>query len=1097
MLRISKFLFLFLTIAYSNQWIAIQSEVPKIPEINLVSSDIETSNIEFNLEGFFLNNVLINGEEYNTAKLLNGASLLNEGHPDLQKFSSSIIIPDDKNMSIEILSSEYIEYENIEIAPSKGNIPRMIDPVSIPYEFSDLYNLNNFYPQEIVVLNEPYILRDYRGQVVQFNPIQYNPITKILRVYTNIEIQLTSNQEPALNPFNRTNELKKIDNEYKNIYTNHFLNFENENTRFEYLVDQGNMLIISDGYFMDTMQPLVDWKNKKGIQTEMVNVSDVGSSSSSISSFVENYYNDNGLTFLLLVGDIAQIPSPIVSGSASDMSYGCINGNDFYAEVIVGRFSGSTPTQIATQVERAIEYERYPQYNVEWYDNALGVASNQGPGFQNMTDDDFNDFLWDSVLSDFTYDSYQGIYDGSGGSDAQGITAINNGVSLINYTGHGSISSWGNGASLNTTQINQLTNNNKLPFVITVGCNVGEFNSTNECYAEAWQRATNGGEPTGGIAHFGSTISQSWEPPMHGQYGMNLILTESYDNQLTRTMGGITTNGCMYMNDAQGSSGINETKYWTFFGDPSTNLRTAPATSMNVQHDDVILVGAEEFIVDIGENGALAALSINGELISSAYSVGGIAILELLGATDIPGNLDLVVTGFNSIPYETEVMVIAPEGAYIVIDDIIVQYGSVDSGYLLYGTDNHLSLTLSNVGSENASDLVITAQTDSEYANVSVGSVSYENINSNQTISIDGFEILVDANVPDGELINVGFFISSNEQSWEMEVPFIAQAPNIILNSINGSLEPGESSTLEIMLSNTGSAAINYPIISLEGDMYVTVDNSGIGNAYYWDFIELNNQETLSANVTVNMNAPIGYVAELIVHVNNLNGDLDISFPIYYSIGQITENFENGFSNELDWEFYGNQNWSISNSDQYEGYYSAQSGDVGDNESSSISVTLDVVIDGTIDFYHRVASEYSPSGLYFYDGLEFYIDNQMVGQYAPTENGETPWVFATFPVQSGTHTFTWTYTKDGGGGSTDMEEDCAWIDYISFPPATLNNDQGMLGDINGDGNVSVLDIVQVINLVLDSAYSEQADINGDSTVDILDIILIVNIILEV
>jgi len=1097
MLRISKFLFLFLTIAYSNQWIAIQSEVPKIPEINLVSSDIETSNIEFNLEGFFLNNVLINGEEYNTAKLLNGASLLNEGHPDLQKFSSSIIIPDDKNMSIEILSSEYIEYENIEIAPSKGNIPRMIDPVSIPYEFSDLYNLNNFYPQEIVVLNEPYILRDYRGQVVQFNPIQYNPITKILRVYTNIEIQLTSSQEPALNPFNRTNELKKIDNEYKNIYTNHFLNFENENTRFEYLVDQGNMLIISDGYFMDTMQPLVDWKNKKGIQTEMVNVSDVGSSSSSISSFVENYYNDNGLTFLLLVGDIAQIPSPIVSGSASDMSYGCINGNDFYAEVIVGRFSGSTPTQIATQVERAIEYERYPQYNVEWYDNALGVASNQGPGFQNMTDDDFNDFLWDSVLSDFTYDSYQGIYDGSGGSDAQGITAINNGVSLINYTGHGSISSWGNGASLNTTQINQLTNNNKLPFVITVGCNVGEFNSTNECYAEAWQRATNGGEPTGGIAHFGSTISQSWEPPMHGQYGMNLILTESYDNQLTRTMGGITTNGCMYMNDAQGSSGINETKYWTFFGDPSTNLRTAPATSMNVQHDDVILVGAEEFIVDIGENGALAALSINGELISSAYSVGGIAILELLGATDIPGNLDLVVTGFNSIPYETEVMVIAPEGAYIVIDDIIVQYGSVDSGYLLYGTDNHLSLTLSNVGSENASDLVITAQTDSEYANVSVGSVSYENINSNQTISIDGFEILVDANVPDGELINVGFFISSNEQSWEMEVPFIAQAPNIILNSINGSLEPGESSTLEIMLSNTGSAAINYPIISLEGDMYVTVDNSGIGNAYYWDFIELNNQETLSANVTVNMNAPIGYVAELIVHVNNLNGDLDISFPIYYSIGQITENFENGFSNELDWEFYGNQNWSISNSDQYEGYYSAQSGDVGDNESSSISVTLDVVIDGTIDFYHRVASEYSPSGLYFYDGLEFYIDNQMVGQYAPTENGETPWVFATFPVQSGTHTFTWTYTKDGGGGSTDMEEDCAWIDYISFPPATLNNDQGMLGDINGDGNVSVLDIVQVINLVLDSAYSEQADINGDSTVDILDIILIVNIILEV
>ena len=115
------------------------------------------------------------------------------------------------------------------------------------------------------------------------------------------------------------------------------------------------------------------------------------------------------LIFLLLVGDIAQMPSPSVSGSSSDMSYGCISGSDFYAEVIVGRFSGSTPTQIATQVERSIEYERYPQSGVEWYDNALGIASNQGPGFGGYTDDEFNDFMWETVLSDFTYDSYEDI----------------------------------------------------------------------------------------------------------------------------------------------------------------------------------------------------------------------------------------------------------------------------------------------------------------------------------------------------------------------------------------------------------------------------------------------------------------------------------------------------------------------------------------------------------------------------------------------------------------------------------------------------------------------------------------------------------------
>ena len=198
-----KFLFLFLTLAYSNQWIGIESELPKSPEINLVSSDIETSNLQFTLDGFFLNTVLINGEEYNTVKLLEGASLLEQGYPDLQKITSSIIIPDDKNMSLEIISSNYVEYQNIEIAPSKGNISRMVNPESLPYEFSDIYDLDSFYPQGIATLNDPYILRDYRGQVVQFNPIQYNAFTKVLRVYTNIEIQVTSNQELAINPFNR------------------------------------------------------------------------------------------------------------------------------------------------------------------------------------------------------------------------------------------------------------------------------------------------------------------------------------------------------------------------------------------------------------------------------------------------------------------------------------------------------------------------------------------------------------------------------------------------------------------------------------------------------------------------------------------------------------------------------------------------------------------------------------------------------------------------------------------------------------------------------------------------------------------------------
>ena len=1089
---------LILSLSYSSQWVNIKSTNIDEPTFEVINSNIENTVIEFTFDDFSLNEVLINNESYFSISMKGGASNLELGHPNLPHISKSIIIPDNSSMSLEIIEQEYTEYNNILIAPSKGNLSRNINPNQIEYQFDEIYLNDAFYPENITALRDPYIVRDLRGQTVVFTPFQYNPVDKKLRVYHSIKVRVFTDGAGQINTLNRFGQLNSIDNEYKNIYQEHFLNFNND-TRFDYLVDQGNMLIISYGDFMDEMQPLIDWKNKKGIPTEIVDVSTIGTSSSNIESFVSNYYYENGLTFLLLVGDIAQIPSPLVSGSASDVSYGCIDGNDFYPEVIVGRFSGANPSHINTQVERAINYERYPQLAAEWYDNALGVASNQGPGFGGYTDDDFNDFLWDTVLSGFTYDSYEGVYDGSGGSDAQGINAINDGVSIINYTGHGSISSWGNGASLNTTQINQLTNTNMLPFVITVGCNVGEFNSTNECFSESWQRATHNGEPSGGIAHFGSTISQSWEPPMHGQYGMNLILTESYDNQITRSMGGITTNGCMYMNDAQGSSGINETKYWTFFGDPSTNIRTAPPSNLSPTHDDVILVDQQEFVVDVGEEGALVALSRDGELLSSAYTVGGVSVLNLNdAATGTPGVLDLVVTGFNSFTYETEVTVIAPEGAYVVLDNIdVLNIGQGDPGTLLYGQENHFTLNLSNVGTDSAENVIVNMFAEDDFVEILNGTVTCGNISPNGNITVDGWSGLslnLDWGAPNGHIVDIVFQILTDQDAWEVELPFIVQAPVIVLNSISGMLEPGEDADLEISLSNIGSAPINYPIVSAEGDMYVTVSSSGIGNAYYWDHL-YDNEEILFANVSVSSNAPIGHVAEITILVTNLDGGYNFTLPIYYSIGQITENFESGFSQQLNWEFSGDADWTITATDQYEGYYSALSGSISDSQSSSMSVTLDVVLDGEIGFNYRVASEYSPSGLYFYDGLQFYIDDEMVGQFQPTADGDTPWSQVSFPVESGTHTFTWTYIKDGGGGTTDMSEDCSWVDYITFPPSALA-DEGLLGDINGDYDINVQDIVMMINMVVGNTDVDlTADINSDSYVDVLDIVLVVNIIL--
>ena len=65
----------------------------------------------------------------------------------------------------------------------------------------------------------------------------------------------------------------------------------------------------------------------------------------------------------------------------------------------------------------------------------------------------------------------------------------------------------------------------------------------------------------------------------------------------------------------------------------------------------------------------------------------------------------------------------------------------------------------------------------------------------------------------------------------------------------------------------------------------------------------------------------------------------------------------------------------------------------------------------------------------------------------------------------------------------------------------INDESELLGDINGDENIDVLDIVIVVDFVLgfSTPTDEQfylSDINQDQEVDILDIVEMVQIILE-
>jgi hypothetical protein len=59
-----------------------------------------------------------------------------------------------------------------------------------------------------------------------------------------------------------------------------------------------------------------------------------------------------------------------------------------------------------------------------------------------------------------------------------------------------------------------------------------------------------------------------------------------------------------------------------------------------------------------------------------------------------------------------------------------------------------------------------------------------------------------------------------------------------------------------------------------------------------------------------------------------------------------------------------------------------------------------------------------------------------------------------------------------------------------------SGNSSMPGDVNGDDTVNVQDIILLINLILDGAYTNVADINEDGNLNVQDIVLIVNMILN-
>ena len=434
--------------------------------------------------------------------------MLEKGVPELIYLPTAIIIPDVGSAELEITYGTYTDIENINIVPSKGNLSRSIDPTTVPYVKGEVYNQNAFFPGTLATINETFIMRDVIGMTVFAYPIQYNPVTKTLRIYFEMTVTVNYNDNKGINEFTSQKRNATIDPAFSQMYQNLFLNYGSLSRAYP-TEEEGELLIICHPPFMDAMKPFIDWKRTIGRKTTMVSTIVTGTTPAGIKSYIQNYYNNsnNNLAYVLLVGDSPQIPphgrSPESSGNAygeySDNIYGQLqSGNDM--DVLIGRMSAENIAHVQTQVQRSIHYERDITTNATWLNKAMGLAYNEGHGKGHdggEADDVHMDNIRDRLLT-YGYNPVYREYDGYiylPNTTAALITQrIDEGVGMINHCNHGDEVGWSVGG-YRIANVNALRNTGRLPFIYSVACLNGYFIRPT-CFAEAWMRASLDGQPT-------------------------------------------------------------------------------------------------------------------------------------------------------------------------------------------------------------------------------------------------------------------------------------------------------------------------------------------------------------------------------------------------------------------------------------------------------------------------------------------------------------------------------------------------------------------------------------------------------------------------
>jgi len=961
--------------------------------------------------------------------------IANVGDPTLPVVNKLIAIPYGvSNITVEVKSYSTKVYSLADFGiktlyPYQQPLRKDQKPEDFPFAYNEkTYNAKGFVERPIAQAKIQGTMRGIQIGALTINPVQYDAAANSIRVYNDIVVEVRYDQydkSAAYNEFARTfspyfaGVYGQMFNWRDDVYDEHPDLWQNP----------VHMLIIADRMFEDCIQDWLAWKTTKGFYLNVNYTDEIGTTAAAIRAFIQEEYDKDAPTFLMIMGDKNQVAASATgseTGCVTDLQYSSVDGDQF-PDMYHSRFPAENVAQMTAMLNKALEVEEYTMPDPSYLNNVLLIAgedSGWGVTVGRPT-------IW--YASNYYYNEehgYANVYEYSHGTYTGCYNNLNTGVGFANYTAHGSNTSWA-GPQFTVSDVNNLTNEHKYFLAMGNCCEAADWGISGTCFGEAMVRAEN----KAAYAYIGSCPSTYWlndyyfgvgatarhdgTMPTYEETTMGFydaMWTDDAYNTVTSMMfiGNLAANAAQALGYELHCSTLYDWQAYHTLGDGSVlHFRVQP-TENNVSHMPTLPIGMDYFTVD-AYPGSYVGITKDGQL----YGAG---MIGESGSADIPitpitsgGDVTICVTHPHHIPYINTIPAAALDGAYIAFNDVQCEQLLVSGAYVAP------TISLKNVGIQAAENINVVLSTESEYVELLGTTATVPAIAPDEVYPIaNAFDFNVAVNIPNNTKVRFFLTCTSGDDVWENKFDLTFGAPEFTVNNISHTeLAPGGSGTLSFDLTNNGGANAEnciFEVYSSSNDLMLE------NNTYEINGLAINETATLPVNLTVGSNVQVGATYE----INYLltAGHYSTAGTYVITVGNIVEGFETGDFSMYEWTFGGNGNWVIVSDEAHSGTYSAKSGAINHSQQTDLILTTEILANGEVSFYKKVSSENG------WDKLFFYIDNQEKGNWS----GEEAWSLSSYPVTAGTHTFKWSYQKDG---SVSNGSDCAWVDDIQFPPTSV------------------------------------------------------------